>query len=192
MNILFVLLGTYKKDQAFNLYRVENTDTLLFKLTDISYLFNLDFSLFEKIPQFVDKKNNIYFTTTDLVQIAIQHNKFLLAELCKLKPNDYAAKLDESMLANLPRLNYNNSRKDSSQYQTTSIELTSSNTKPIKIEPLSPPPPPSQPTIPTHTSDPMALEHIISSNKQPRRLSRYCIDIANELFTTHSLTITCL
>lgn len=171
MNILSVLLGHYKQDQAFSLYKVENTDTLLFRLDDITYLFNLDSSLFEKTPQFVDKHNNAYLTTAELVQIAIQHNKFLLAELCKLKPNDYAAKLDESMLANLPRLAYSKSKKDASQYQITSIEITGSS-KPVKSEPLSPPPPPSRPPLPTHTSDPMALDHIITSNKQARRLSR--------------------
>ncbi|CEP14321.1 hypothetical protein [Parasitella parasitica] len=181
MNILSVLLGNYKKDQEFNLYKIENTDTLLFKLDDVSYLFNIDSSLFEKTPQFLDKQNNIYLTTTELVQIAVQHNKFLLAELCKLKPNDYAAKLDESMLANLPRLEYNKSKKDDSQYQTTTIELTS-NSKLVKPEPESPPsvPPPSRPALATHTSDPMALDHIISTNKQARRLSRTFEDPPNK------------
>ncbi|KAK4522094.1 RNA-binding protein Cwf29 [Mucor velutinosus] len=171
MNILSVLLGHYNQDQEFNLYKIENTDTLLFKLNDITHLFNLESSLFEKTPQFVDKQKNTYINTTELVQIAIQHNKFLLAELCKLKPNDYVAKLDESMLANLPRLVYSKSKKDASQYQITSIELTN-NSKPVKSEPLSPSPPQPRLPLPTHTSDPMALDHIITSNKQARRLSR--------------------
>jgi hypothetical protein len=177
MNLLSLLLGHYDKDQEFRLYRIVDTSTLLFKFADVASLFNLPRDLLETLtfPYYLDKhqSTDAYITTTELASVAIKHRKFLLAELCKLKTDDYAAQLDESMLSNLPRLEYHKSKKDTSQFTATPIQLYEASHK-VKSEPVSPPPPLSS----SHHSDPMALDTMLigagSQSKQSstRRMSR--------------------
>ncbi|KAI7906104.1 uncharacterized protein BX663DRAFT_558664 [Cokeromyces recurvatus] len=178
MNLLSLLLGHYNNNnKPFYLYRFEHTSHLLFKFEDIAFLFNLKHDLLEtdSVPCYQDKQNltDIYLTTTELARLAIKHNKFLLAELCKLKPGDYAASLDESILSKLSRLNYHKSKKDDSQFTITQIQLqwaiNQENSNKVKSEPTSPP------SISTHRSDPMALDTMLigaGSQQQTRRLSR--------------------
>ncbi|KAI9478363.1 MAG: hypothetical protein EXX96DRAFT_650690 [Benjaminiella poitrasii] len=176
MNILSLLLGHYNSNQDFHLYRFEHTSHLLFKFEDIVFLFNLQADLLEtdSVPYYHDKHkpSETYLTTDELAQLAVKHNKFLLAELCKLKPGDYAASLDESILSKLSRLTYHKSKKDDTQFTMTHIQLqmaTNQENK-IKSEPESPPP-----SISTHRSDPMALDTMLigaGSQQQARRLSR--------------------
>ncbi|KAI8374862.1 hypothetical protein BD560DRAFT_446048 [Blakeslea trispora] len=164
MHLLSLLLGHYEKDRPFYLYRAEGTNTLLFKFTDVVSIFNLTA---DRLPPdgsyFVDKESpyDAYVTTTDLASLAIQQNKFLLAELCKLKPVDYAASLAESILSNLPQFVYSKSRKDDAHYTATHLTVVNQSAFKIKSEPKSPPP------LSNHTSsDPMALNTIIGAGSQ--------------------------
>ncbi|KAI8978391.1 hypothetical protein BDB01DRAFT_799660 [Pilobolus umbonatus] len=125
-----LLLGHYittSSTRPFYLYRIGNTPLLLFKLVDIYAIFKLPQStqaqlesLAESIYQ--DQQHQIYILTTALVTIAIKHNKFILAELCKLKLTDYSAHLADSILSNIPQLQCSTHKKDK-QYQPTDIQL---------------------------------------------------------------------
>lgn len=173
MHLLSLLLGHYEKDKPFYLYRAEGTNTLLFRFADVVSIFNLTA---DRLPSdgsyFIDRESpyDAYVTTTDLAALAVRQNKFLLAELCKLKPMDYAASLDESILSNLPRFVYHQSRKDDTQYTATHLTVVDHSTFKIKSEPKSPPP------LSNHiSSDPMALNTMLigaGSQQQIRRPSR--------------------
>jgi hypothetical protein len=195
MNILSLLLGHFNNTQPFYLYRIENSSILLFKLTDVCSFFNLPSptELLHHSEQhqllYRDKHQDIYITTNLLAPLAIKHNKFLLAELCKLKPTDYAAKLADSILFNLPHLECTKGKKDKSQYKLTNIELIESSLSAtsgeytVKSEPISPPPIVATPS--KQQSDLMAIDSILtqggtsagagsqsSNHQQTRRLSR--------------------
>lgn len=183
MNIESLLLGHFDSNKPFYVYRIKDTSTLLFKLEDVCSFFNLPHSLeTQSVTIYVDKQqqqannhNDVYLTSTDLGTLAIKHKKFLLAELCKLKPNDYAANLAEAILCNFKRFERNTVKKDNSQYKSTGIELIESFGT-VKSEPLSPPP--LHPTT-TSTSDPMAIDTMLThggggggAGSLTRRLSR--------------------
>lgn len=211
MNISSLLLGHFNNNinnnnnaqEPFHLHRIENTSILLFKLNDVVSFFNLPSTheVLEKVSptdlfyRDVHQPNDIYTTTSLLASLAIKHNKFLLAELCKLKPTDYAANLADSILANIPRLDWNKGKKDISQYKSTKIELVESSINDtavtatvtataamaVKPEPISPPP--MLPSSNKQQSDPMAIDTMLShnngngagsqpTNQQTRRLSR--------------------
>ncbi|KAI8330002.1 hypothetical protein EDC96DRAFT_528916 [Choanephora cucurbitarum] len=173
MHLLSLLLGHYEKDKPFYLYRAEGTNTLLFRFADVVSIFNLTA---DRLPSdgsyFVDRESpyDAYVTTTDLAILAIRQNKFLLAELCKLKPMDYAASLDESILSNLPRFVYHKSRKDDTQYTATHLTVVDHSTFKVKSEPKSPPP------LSNHiSSDPMALNTMLigaGSQQQQQQIRR--------------------
>ncbi|KAI8988601.1 hypothetical protein BDF20DRAFT_911051 [Mycotypha africana] len=162
MKLLSLLLGQYNDNQEFNLYRAENSSTLLFKFADLCFLFGLAADLLDTSQDatiYLDKRtSDIYVTTNDLVTLAVKHNKFLLAELCKLKISDYATHLDESILSNLPRLKYYSPKKDEGQFKASHIEVYNAKTK-VKSEPISPRPP-----MILNASDPMALNNIMSGS----------------------------
>lgn len=173
MKILSLLLGHFNQAE-FHVYRIESTVVLLFKLSDVCSIFNLPSPIAQlesqSEPFYRDKDHDIYLKSSTLSTIAIKHSKFLLAELCKLKPSDYAANLADSILSNIPGLERNKIKKDETQYVPTDIELSdSAATIPIvKSEPVSP-------RMMT-TSDPMAIDTMLThgaGSQQTRRLSRY-------------------
>lgn len=166
MKLHSLLLGKYNQDQDFNLYSFEDSSALLFKFADISVLFNLPtYSLDKEVQQYKDKYTfDTYLTTTVLAQLAIKHNKFLLAELCKLKQSDYITHLDKSILSKIAHLEYLKSNKI--EYTTTNIQVQEHLNPIIKTEPVTPPPIPSN-------SDPMALNSLLigagSQHQQEKR-----------------------
>lgn len=170
MKILSLLLGHFNQTE-FYVYRIESTVVLLFKLSDVCSFFNLPSPIplleSQSEPFYRDKENDIFLKSTTLATIAIKHNKFLLAELCKLKPNDYAANLADSILSNIPGLERNKIKKDETQYISTDIELLDATSIPIvKSEPVSPR---------MLTTDPMAIDTMLThgaGSQQTRRLSR--------------------
>lgn len=171
MKILSLLLGHFNQAE-FHVYRIESTVVLLFKLSDVCSFFKLPSPIAQlesqSEPFYRDKQNDIYLKSSTLSTIAIKQNKFLLAELCKLKPSDYAANLADSILSNIPGLERNKIKKDETQYISTDIELSDAATIPVvKSEPVSP-------RMMT-TSDPMAIDTMLThgaGSQQTRRLSR--------------------
>lgn len=172
MKILSLLLGHFNQTELFHVYRIESTVVLLFKLSDVCSFFKFASPIqileSQSEPFYRDKQNDIYLKSTTLATIAIKHNKFLLAELCKLKPNDYAANLADSILSNIPGLERNKIKKDETQYIATDIELSdaTSSIPVVKSEPVSPR---------MLTNDPMAIDTMLThgaGSQQTRRLSR--------------------
>ncbi|KAI9245955.1 hypothetical protein EDC94DRAFT_627907 [Helicostylum pulchrum] len=167
MKIQSLLLGHFQSSQAFYLYRIKNTNILLFKLTQVCSFFDLPLTqLLESQSElfYRDKHDEVYLKTTSLASIAIKYNKFLLAELCKLKPTDYAANLADSILFNLSGLEHNKLKLDKTQYEDTNIELLEA-TSPIQIVK----------TEPVLTNDPMAIDSMLThgaGSQKTRRLSR--------------------
>ncbi|ORZ22198.1 hypothetical protein BCR42DRAFT_405698 [Absidia repens] len=120
MKLLLLLLGYYSKHTPFYLYQIPDTTILLFKLSDISALFNVSdlarhpslsqvphgecYSINTSIgPDDDDSKSQQeYFLSAQVLsRTAVALNRYRLAELCKLKPNDYAAGLANSILKNV-------------------------------------------------------------------------------------------
>lgn len=122
MKLLLLLLGYYSNQTPFYLYQIPDTTILLFKLSDISTLFNVtDLAHHPSLTQV--PHGECYSTTTNnneaspedtdaaiqdyllsaqvLSRTAVALNRYRLAELCKLKPNDYAAGLADSILKNV-------------------------------------------------------------------------------------------
>lgn len=126
MKLLLLLLGYYSNQTPFYLYQIPDTTILLFKLSDISTLFNVtDLAHHPSLTQVphgecystttAPTNNNNEATPEDtdaaiqdyllsaqvLSRTAVALNRYRLAELCKLKPNDYAAGLADSILKNV-------------------------------------------------------------------------------------------
>ncbi|KAI8093420.1 uncharacterized protein BX664DRAFT_278381 [Halteromyces radiatus] len=121
MKILQLLLGYYSNRTPFYLYQIPDSTILLFKLKDITTLFNVaDLACHPSLNQVPhgecytsnsqqqeeDNTNNTtqhyYISAQVLARTAVALNRYRLAELCKLKPNDYAAGLADSILKNIP------------------------------------------------------------------------------------------
>ncbi|CAO3595137.1 unnamed protein product [Absidia cylindrospora] len=120
MKLLLLLLGYYSNHTPFYLYQIPDTTILLFKLSDISALFNVSdlarhpsltqvphgecYSINTSVGQDDDdsKSQQEYFLSAQVLsRTAVALNRYRLAELCKLKPNDYAAGLANSILKNV-------------------------------------------------------------------------------------------
>lgn len=173
MNVVSLLLGHFHpSSKPFYLYRIESTSILLFNLTDVCHFFNLPspLELIENQSYYRDKQqNDIYLPCSVLGSLAIKHKKFLLAELCKLKQNDYAANLSEAILNNIPQLKRNG---EQASYKTTDIQLVESQ---VKKEPISPPP--LNKTQSSNATDRMSIDTMLthggdSGSQLTRRLSR--------------------
>ncbi|KAI9483922.1 MAG: hypothetical protein EXX96DRAFT_159022 [Benjaminiella poitrasii] len=149
MKVLSQLLGRYSgRNKPLILFRLPDTDTLFYRLSDIEPLFNL--------PPLSSLKNvsykgcykdheDTYLNTTVLSEIAQQFNRHLLTELCKLRPNDYNVGLADAILQTFPQFK----RAPKEEHIWESVQLPLENledvfenegaTKIIKSEPTSPP-----------------------------------------------------
>jgi hypothetical protein len=190
MKIDSLLLGHFVNScddrHPFYLYRSKDSTMLLFKLVDVCSFFNLPELPVSSLPpdSYCDEQQVIYLSTPALTQVAIKHNKFLLAELCKLKPSDYAANLADSILSTMPSLECSKDYKKNNYSETDiSISPLSPSHHPVKSEPLSPPLPSAtnnnnnSPSASIRKSDPMALDSMLTHNtngagSQSRKQSR--------------------
>lgn len=167
MNIQSLLLGHFPLKKPFYLYRIKDTNILLFKLTQVCSFFDLPLTQILERPSehvYRDKENQVYLKTTSLAPLAIKYNKFLLAELCKLNVNDYAANLADSILSNIPGLERNQHKLDSREYEATDIELLEVTSPIIQLKDN------------TLTHDPMAIDTMLThgaGSQKTRRLSRF-------------------
>ncbi|KAI9312491.1 hypothetical protein BX666DRAFT_1987889 [Dichotomocladium elegans] len=107
MKVRALLLGYFFDQNPFYVYHIEGSDILLFKLADISLLFNvphlprhsfLATDVLSTSPDCYRDAKDLYLSTKLLGETAVSLNKYLLAEFCKLKPNDYGAGLADSIL----------------------------------------------------------------------------------------------
>lgn len=108
-----LLLGYFNDQKPLYVYRPSaDSDLLLYKLSDIALLFSLPHlphhpslaaNQIAHSPQCYRDDKGLYLSTQLLANTAVHLNKYLLAELCKLKPSDYAAGFADSILKTLPR-----------------------------------------------------------------------------------------
>jgi hypothetical protein len=147
MKVLSQLLGRYSNhNKPLILFRLPDTETLLYRLSDIEPLFNL--------PPFSFKRNTYkncyrdheetYLDTRVLSDLAQQFNRHLLAELCKLQPNDYNMGLADAILQTFPQFK----RAPKEEHIWESVQLPLENLedvirreegdKAVKTEPTSP------------------------------------------------------
>lgn len=112
MKVCALLLGYFFDKKPFYVYRIVDSDLLLFKLADISLLFSvphlpqhhmLATNVLSSSPHCYRDSKDLYLSTKLLGDTAVSLNKYLLAEFCKLKPNDYSAGLADSILNAISR-----------------------------------------------------------------------------------------
>ncbi|KAG0167961.1 hypothetical protein DFQ28_011228 [Apophysomyces sp. BC1034] len=112
MKVLRLLLGHFATThKPFFLYRIPETSTFLFNLGDISTHFNLlDLHRHPYLKEHYKSKDklsyrdaeNIYVSGDALVHVAVECKQYLLAELCKLKPNEYKTGPADTIISRLP------------------------------------------------------------------------------------------
>lgn len=173
MKVLSQLLGRYSTNKKpLILFRLPNTDTLLYRLSDIIPLFDLPPTCFKEGPYencYKDHEDT-YLDTKVLIDLAFKHNKYMLVELCKFKPDDYQKGLADAILQTFPEF----TRAPKEEHIWESVQLPLENLqdaieeegkKVIKTEPLSPS---IHQTIPEARSA-MALDKVLLSSNELRR-----------------------
>ncbi|ORZ17375.1 hypothetical protein BCR42DRAFT_351648 [Absidia repens] len=141
MKLLLLLLGYYSNRTPFYLYQIPDSTILLFKLSDITTLFNVsdlarhpslnqvprgecytinNFAGHQNIEEFKGQQD--YFLSTQVLsRTAVALNRYRLAELCKLKPNDYITGLADSILKNVATFER---AKDGKGFHLTDLPLS--------------------------------------------------------------------
>ncbi|KAF7724529.1 hypothetical protein EC973_000906 [Apophysomyces ossiformis] len=112
MKVVRLLLGHFSANhKPFFCYRIPESLTLLFSLGDISTQFNLpDIHRHPHLRDHFKSKDNqsyrdteyIYVPGDALVNVAVERKQYLLAELCKLKPNEYKTGPADTIINRLP------------------------------------------------------------------------------------------
>jgi hypothetical protein len=178
MKVESLLLGHFTqgaKREPFQLFRLKDLSLLLFQWTDVCSFFNLPDvqvqSLCHQLGSksntlFRDDQDKIYTSTLALISTAVKHNKFLLAELCKLKSTDYAANLANSILDALPHFERN---KEKNEFKQVDIELSPMTPTLVQVKP-EPTSPPKMSSL--RQTDPMALDSMLVSSEGTRSESR--------------------
>ncbi|KAI7891021.1 uncharacterized protein EV154DRAFT_551883 [Mucor mucedo] len=172
MKVLSQLLGRYSEhNKPFILFRLPETDVLLYRLSDIKPLFNIPTFSFKKATYkncFRDGEDT-YLDTNVLGDLAHQFNRHLLAELCKLKPNDYNLGLADAILQTFPQFK----RAPKEEHIWESVQLPLENMedvidRTIKIEPISPP---NIHQVIPEARNAMALDKVLLSSNELKRQS---------------------
>ncbi|ORX54465.1 hypothetical protein DM01DRAFT_1367063 [Hesseltinella vesiculosa] len=188
MKVLVRLLGHYGNLVPFYLYQIPDSTLLLFRLNDITSLFHVPdlarHPLLTQVPRgecyrILEAGDDYYVSTQVLAQAAVAMNRFRLAELCKLKANDYAVGLADGILSCIkdlelvrnkaepvitkdlpwsPVVSPISSPKRQARGHPTSPPITS-----IKPEPQTPPP--LRLSQPAETTSPAT--HVLQSQQQP-------------------------
>ncbi|KAI7903654.1 uncharacterized protein BX663DRAFT_507220 [Cokeromyces recurvatus] len=177
MKVLSQLLGRYSNcNKPLILFRLPDTDTLFYRLSDIEPLFNLPSLSFKNASYkgcYRDHEDT-YLNTTVLSEIAKQHNRHLLIELCKLKPDDYNVGLADAILQTFPQ--FKRAPKEEHIWESVQLPLENlediieneSTIKTIKTEPTSPP---LINQIIPETRNAMALDKVLLNSNKSRRQS---------------------
>ncbi|KAI9355215.1 hypothetical protein BD770DRAFT_391473 [Pilaira anomala] len=176
MKVLSQLLGIYSDHhKPFILFRLPETDILLYRLSDIKLLFNIPVFTFKKATYkncYKDHEDT-YLDTKVLADLAHQFNNPLLAELCKLKPNDYSIGLADAILRTFPQFK----RAPKEEHIWESVQLPLENMedvmdregeRTVKTEPTSPP---SLHQLLPESRNAMALDKVLLNSSELRRQS---------------------
>ncbi|CEP10140.1 hypothetical protein [Parasitella parasitica] len=179
MKVLSQLLGRYSKTQKpLILFRLPDTDTLLYRLSDIEPIFALP-PLSYKKSTFKDcyrDNEDTYLNTQVLSEIAGQFNRHLLTELCKLKPNDYNVGLADAILQTLS--GFKRAPKEENIWESVQLPLENLEDvieREVKTEPSSPPSMSQALPAEARKSNAMALDKVLLGSSDPlsrRRKSR--------------------
>ncbi|GAN06608.1 hypothetical protein MAM1_0129c06095 [Mucor ambiguus] len=178
MKVLSQLLGRYSNNhKPLILFRLPDTDTLFYRLSDIEPIFKLPTLSYTKsaFKNCYRDNEDTYLNTQVLSDIAGQFNRHLLAELCKLKPNDYNMGLADAILQTFPEFK----RAPKEEHIWESVQLPLENLEDIierevKTEPSSPPSvnqviPVAE--ISTRGQNAMALDKVLLNSSELRRQS---------------------
>lgn len=174
MKVLSQLLGRYSDhNKPLILFRLPDTDILLYRLSDIKPLFNIPTFSFKKATYkncYRDHEDT-YLDAKVLADLAHQFNRNLLAELCKLKPNDYNVGLADAILQTFPR--FKRAPKEEHIWESVQLPLENMENvieregeRAVKAEPVSPPS--IHQAIP-ETRNAMALDKVLLSSNELRR-----------------------
>lgn len=199
MKVLSQLLGTYSKHKKpLILFRLPDTDTLFYRLSDIVPLFDLPTISFKEgnYENCYRDHEDTYLNTKVLSELALKHNRYMLAELCKFKPDDYQKGLVDAILQTFPDF----TRAPKEEHIWESVQLPLENFQDvieregeiaIKAEPQSPPSIHQATTTTTTTTtgnnipetrNAMALDKVLLSSNELKR-QRY-------LFISHICSMT--
>lgn len=174
MKVLSQLLGRYSDHhKPLILFRLPESDILLYRLSDIKLLFNIPLFSFKKATYkncYRDHEDT-YLDTKVLADLANQFNSPLLAELSKLKPNDYSIGLADPILRTFAQFK----RAPKEEYIWESVQLPLENMehvidregeRQIKTEPTSPP---SLHQMLPESRNAMALDKVLLNSSELRR-----------------------
>lgn len=162
------------------LFRLPDTDILLYRHSDIAPLFKLPPITFEgsQFENCYKDHEDIYLNANALFNIALHYNKYVLAELCKFQPSDYQKGLADAILQTFPE--FVRAPKEEHIWESVQLPLEKiietmehEGETAIKIEPPSPP----SMHIP-EAKNVMALDKVLLSSNELRRQS--IIDHANK------------
>ncbi|KAI8389399.1 hypothetical protein BD560DRAFT_486064 [Blakeslea trispora] len=179
MKVLSQLLGRYSdRNKPLILFRLPETDTLFYRLSDIEPLFDLPPINFkrETYKNCYRDHEDTYLNTKVLEELARKYNRPLLGDLCKLKPDDYNVGLADPILQSFPKFKRASKEdhiwesvqlplenlEDIVEYDKRGIERTI-----IKSEPTSPPPISQV----VETRNAMALDKVLLSSSELRKQS---------------------
>ncbi|KAG0950637.1 hypothetical protein G6F57_001129 [Rhizopus arrhizus] len=183
MKVLSQLLGRYSKHKKpLILFRLPDTDIILYRLSDIIPLFDLPLISFKEghYEYCYRDHEDTYLNTKILSNVALQHSKYVLVELCKLQPNDYQKGLADAILQAFPEF----TRAPKEEHIWESVQLPLENLddfieregeRAIKIEP---PSPSSMHQHIPETRGAMALDKVLLNSKELRQQS--IADYANK------------
>jgi hypothetical protein len=174
MKVLSQLLGRYSDhNKPLILFRLPDTNILLYRLSDIKPLFNIPTFSFKKATYkncYRDHEDT-YLDTKVLADLAHQFNRNLLAELCKMRPSDYNVGLADAILQTFPEFK----RAPKEEHIWESVQLPLENMeqvndregeRAIKTEPISPP---SINQALPDTRNAMALDKVLLNSNELRR-----------------------
>lgn len=144
MIVLSQLLGRYSShNKPLILFRLPETNTLLYRQSDIEQLFSLPPLSFQEVDYegcYRDHEDT-YLNTQVLDELAEHFKRDTLVDLCKFQPNDYALGLADKVLDTFPQFK----RAPKEEHIWESVQLPLENLQDaldreaIKPEPSSPP-----------------------------------------------------
>ncbi|KAI8882667.1 hypothetical protein K501DRAFT_333905 [Backusella circina FSU 941] len=111
--------GRYSsRNKPLILFRLPETETLLYRLSDIKPLFNLPNI---NLTDYYRDQDDIYLDTPSLANLALEHNRYLLGELCKLRSEDYSVGLADIILETFP--NFKRAPKEENIWEFVPLPL---------------------------------------------------------------------
>jgi hypothetical protein len=147
------LLGRYSSNKKpLILFRLD--ESLLYRLSDIQPLFGLDGIDYSQFEDCYRDSEDIYLNTGVLHSYAVEKSCQRLAELSKLKADDFQAGLADEILDTFPE--FKRTPKEDQVWEAVQLPFERLSAPLVKSEPLSPPTLKS-----TDNRNPMALDKVL-------------------------------